>query len=169
MEYLYQASRWVSTATKAAVMAIVPFLFPQEWVALLCHYMRMEYYVENNYVFACFAFAKLALVVCELGLIAYHNGTLWFWQLVIYYAMTLVSTITVFERVKMYRLDPKYAPGKIVAWCFVENIIPPILCIGLLGKFLQPHALLQVANIAASAGLIFWLNHAWKWKVPKKD
>ncbi|MBB19651.1 MAG: hypothetical protein CMP20_09350 [Rickettsiales bacterium] len=150
-------------------MSIFPFLFPQEWVALLCHHMRMEHYVENNDVFAQFAFARFALVVYELGIIAYYNGTLWFWQMVFYYAMSLQATITVFERIKMYRTDPKYAPGKIVVWCIGENSVPSILTIVFVGKFIQPHAILQVTNIACSVGLIFWLNHAWKWKVPKKD
>ena len=110
----------------------------------------------------------LCLLFVELFIIALLNGVLWFWQIVIYYAIVLVSIMTVFDLVKIYRVDPNFGPSKIVSWIVLETLFPPVLTIIFVGKSSPPHVWFQIANIIASSALVFWVNFTWKWKERKK-
>jgi len=151
-------------------MVIAPFLRPRKWNVLLCRLTGMQFYEENTQVFARLSMARFGMTAVELLIIAYLNGGLWFWQIVMYYAVALMFTYTLFARVRTYRTSWfRLPPLQPVLQIVFETISAPALTILFIGKAYPPPVAFQLANIAGCFALIVIFDRMWKWKIPRND
>jgi len=130
----------------------------------------MQFYEENTQVFARIFLARFGMTAVELLIIAYLNNGLWFWQIVMYYAVALMFTYALFARVEAYRTSwLRLPPLQLVLEIVFETIAAPTLTILFIGKSYPPPVAFQLANIAGCFALIVITDRMWKWKIRRND